>query len=65
MISNQLATWLLLIGLVSIISASVGAWWLSFHIEEPDDDLKRLYELDLRRARRDAALSRTNPWRAQ
>ena len=61
---NALATWAFLIVLVGGVCVAVGAWWLSFHLDE-EDDVERLLREDLARIKRDAALSKPSPWRAQ
>lgn len=55
MISNQLATWLLIVGLVILVCAwGFGAWWLSVHPETREFD-----EMDRERDAVNRALSRS------
>lgn len=59
--SDAFASWLLLIGLLALVCCAVGAWWLSYHLED-DDDVERLLREDLARIERRLAMTKPNPW---
>lgn len=56
---TPLATWSLLIGFTALVCVSVGAWWLSVHM---DEDTARLLDEDRKRDARRDALTSPRPW---
>ena len=63
--SNAFASWLLLIGLLALVCCAVCAWWLSYHLDEPEDDVERLLKLDMKRIEQRAAMTRPTRWSAR